>query len=239
VPEGAAVRTVTVALVSGLLLPIAARPAAADPFSIVLHSSNAGITAIQSTVSGAGETPDGRQLFNVVIHEEWESLAPGVLTFSNFPERSILDVTKLAFNHGDAAWTSLANRTRTDDQNVPPFGILFEAVEDGFFTNQAGWRLTPAQLERCQQQFPTVCNQPFYGNLFTFYNGQALPGATVRIRFALQLDRGEFTLAQTPNAVVPEPSTMILFGTAALIGWSARRKKNGAPSDVSGTTSRR
>lgn len=220
-------RFVVAAAIAGVLVPAFARPAAADPFLISLHTTNAGLSSIGSTVTAAGQTPDGRQLFDIVIYEEWQSIAPGVLTFSNFPERSILDITKMASNNTGTTWTSVHNLTRSDDDaNVPPFGIAFEAIEDAFFSNEESWQLTSLQLERCLGQFPTICNQPFYGNVFTFLNGTVAAGTTARIRFILQLDRGGFTLRQTPdNAPVPEPSTLVLFGTAVAGAWRARRRR--------------
>jgi hypothetical protein len=219
-------RLIGAAAFASVVLAGFATVARADPFSIGLHATNTGLTSINSTITAVGQAPDGRQLFDIVIHEEWGSLAPGVLTFSNFPERSILDITKMVSNSTGTTWTSLHNVTVAEESRVPPFAVLFEAIEDAFFSNEASWQLTPVQLERCLQQFPTICNQPFFGNVFTLLNGRIATDTTARVRFALQLDGGSFTLTQTPdNAPVPEPSTLILCGTAGAAAWRARRRR--------------
>jgi hypothetical protein len=166
-----------------------------------LQATNAGLTSIRSTVTLESALPDGRQLFNIVIDENWQSLAPGVLSFANFPQNSILDITKMVSNNTGTTWTSFENLTETDDANVPPFGFTFEAIEATFFDYDMSWQLTANQLARCQQLFPAECGARFYGNLFTPLNGTISPGETGRIRFILQMDRGDFTLTQTPRGV--------------------------------------
>lgn len=209
----------------GAIVLLVSSVAHADPFQISLHPTNAGISSIDTTVNLTQELPDGRQIFEIAIQEDWRSLLPGVLTFSNFPERSILDITKMAANGTGTEWTSFANLTQTDDANVPPFGILFEASEADFFSIRASWQLSASQLARCREQFATICDEPFRGNAFTFRNGRIAAGETGRIRFAVQMDRGDFTLTQTPDAApVPEPSTFVLFGTAAVAAWRTRRR---------------
>ena len=220
--ENASQRIATLALaIATIVVP----QAQADPVSISLQSTNAGLASIRSTVTLQSQLPDGRQLFNIVIDENWQSLAPGVLSFANFPEGSILDITKMVANNTGSTWTSFENLTETDDANVPPFGFTFEAIEGTFFEYEASWHLSANQLARCQQLFPS-CGDPFRGNLFTQLNGTISSGETGRIRFLLQMDRGDFTLTQTPgDAAVPEPSTLLLFGTAALAAWRARNRR--------------
>ena len=220
--EKASQRIASLALaVATLVVP----QAQADPVSISLVGTNGGIASAGSTVTLQSVLPDGRQIFDIVIDENWQSLAPGVLSFANFPEGSILDITKMVANNTGSTWTSFQNLTETDDANVPPFGFTFEAIETTFFEYEASWQMSANQFARCQQLFPS-CGDSFRGNLFTQLNGTISPGETGRIRFLLQVDRGDFTLTQTPgDAPVPEPSTLVLFGTAALAAWRGKKRR--------------
>lgn len=215
-----------VALAGMVLLAPLARMAYADPILISLRATGGGLSAIGATVTPAGEAEDGRQVFEIVINEQWESLAPGVLVFSNVPERAVLDVTKKAFNNTGTPWTSFATVTNADARNFPPFGFTFEAREDAFFSYEPRWEMTAGQRERCVQLFPGECGGPFRGNAVTFLNGTISPGETGLIRYILQSDGGHFTLTQSPgDAPVPEPSTFILVGTAMGAAWRARRRR--------------
>jgi hypothetical protein len=200
-------------------------PATADPVSISVATAG-GVTLFSSTVVSAPGVPT---VSYVSLSETWTGADPIVLRFAGFAPGSYLDITTETFNLTGETWTSWSSRTAAVEADaLPPVHVMFEASKEGFFTMMASWVGVDDELfARCATTYAAhECVPPFYGNLLTAFNGSVAPGETLRLRYVLRLDRGDFSLTQTPNAPVPEPGTLLLFGTGAAAVALRRRRRS-------------
>lgn len=189
-------------------------PANAEPFRVSVATAG-GVTAFSGTAVPAPGVPT---ILDVSLSEIWTGADPLTLLFSGVAPGSYLDITTEATNLTGVPWTSWSSRTDALAADaLPPVHVLFEASNQGFFTMMASWvGVNEKVFASCDAIYAAhECVPPFYGNLLTAFNGSVAPGETLRLRYVLRVDHGDFSLTQTPNAPVPEPGTLLLFGTGA------------------------
>jgi hypothetical protein len=202
--------------------------AGADPLRVSVVSAG-GLTAFSGTAAPASSEPI---IFNVSLFESWTGTEPAVLRFTDITPGSYLDITTEATNLTGVTWSSWSSRTAAVDPDaLPPVHVMFQASNEGFFTMMAAWvGVDDTVFAQCGAVYAAhECVPPFYGNLLTAFNGAVAPGETLRLRYVLRVDHGDFTLTQVPNAPVPEPATLVLFSTGAAAIALRKRRRSRTP----------
>ncbi len=215
-----------IALLAAAVVVASAAPAQA--VTVLLHSSNVGITSMNYTVTGN----------TVDIYETWGNVGRGFLELRGLDASVDYTINKHITNNTGADWSRFANELL--DPGVDPADPQPQPawVPANFSTSSDLDGLSFAQgsgLPRTSTAFSSLLVDELTDarDFLDFYNGSVSgAGGTDLVTFGIRdnlANNQPFLLAQRPNESsipdVPEPTTLLLLGGGLMAGAAARRRR--------------
>ena len=216
-------------LSAALLVTVGVQPASAVAISI--HPSSTGLTSMSFSSSGT----------SITIEETFGSTGIGALLISGLTEGTSYTVTKRITVAAPVSFTSIALELldpagdAEDGSDPKPYPSFVPA---GFTTSSDGDGLSFAQgsgIPRVSSHFATVTADELSDarDFLDFTDGIVPSGTTFSLTFGLRVNPGSgqqpFLLVQRPNTrstgSIPEPATMLLFGSGIAAAVAAARRR--------------